>query len=84
MGITRGLYNLIFKRNSTFILTIVVGAVFFERALDHAVDYTWERHNQGVGIIVILNIAHTVFSPQKLWMHIKHNYESPSVPTDEE
>ena len=84
MSLTRGLYNLIFKRNSTFLLTVVVGAVFFERALDQAVDYAWESHNQGV-IIRILNIAHYyICSPQKLWMHIKHNYESPSVPTDEE
>ena len=82
MGLTRGVYNLIFKRNSTFLLTVVVGAMFFERALDQAVDYAWERHNQGV-IIGILNIAHYYIS-QKLWMHIKHNYESPGAPTDEE
>ena len=52
MSLTRGLYNLIFKRNSTFLLTVVVGAVFFERALDQAVDYAWERHNQGVELLI--------------------------------
>ena len=41
-------YNLLFRRTSTFTLTILVGAVFFERAFDHGADALWERMNRGV------------------------------------
>ena len=44
----RSLYNFFFRRSSTYALTILVGAVFFERAFDHSVDSLWERMNRGV------------------------------------
>ena len=41
-------YNLLFRRTSTFALTILVGAVFFERVFDHGADALWDRMNRGV------------------------------------
>ena len=48
MGFGTTVYNLLFRRTSTFTLTIIVGAVFFERAFDHSADALWDRMNQGV------------------------------------
>ena len=48
MGAARQLYNSLFRRSSTFLLTIVVGAVVFERVFDEGMDKLWERMNHGV------------------------------------
>uniref|UniRef100_T2M465 Complex III subunit 9 n=1 Tax=Hydra vulgaris TaxID=6087 RepID=T2M465_HYDVU len=40
-------YNLLFKRSSTFAVTIIVGAFLFERTFDPIMDGIWERRNQG-------------------------------------
>ncbi len=59
MAIGRTVYNALFRRTSTFILTMVVGAVFFERAFDVGADRLWERMNQGVSVRpTILFVAH--------------------------
>lgn len=42
------LYSLLFRRTSTFALTIAVGALFFERAFDQGADAIYEHINQGV------------------------------------
>jgi len=49
MAFGRTVYNLLFRRTSTFMVTVLVGAVFFERAFDRGADALWERMNQGVG-----------------------------------
>ncbi|XP_006894833.1 PREDICTED: cytochrome b-c1 complex subunit 9-like [Elephantulus edwardii] len=41
------LYSLLFRRTSTFALTIAVGALFFERAFDQGADMIYEHINQG-------------------------------------
>ena len=48
MALGRTLYNMFFRRTSTFFVTILVGAVFLERAFDQGGDRMWERMNQGV------------------------------------
>ena len=52
MAFGRAVYNLLFRRTSTFVVTILVGAVFFERAFDVGADRLWERMNKGVGFVV--------------------------------
>ena len=39
---------MLFRRTSTFALTIVVGALFFERAFDQGADAIYEHINEGV------------------------------------
>ena len=48
MAFVRQIYNAVFRRTSTFVLTIVVGAVLFERVFDQGMDNFYERVNQGV------------------------------------
>ncbi|KAF6278686.1 cytochrome b-c1 complex subunit 9 [Rhinolophus sinicus] len=45
--LTGRLYSLLFRRTSTFALTIAVGALFFERAFDQGADAIYEHLNQG-------------------------------------
>ncbi|ESN93557.1 hypothetical protein HELRODRAFT_88593 [Helobdella robusta] len=40
-------YNVLFKRTSTFALTCLVGAFVFERFFDQMSDSIFERINQG-------------------------------------
>ncbi|XP_032899051.1 cytochrome b-c1 complex subunit 9 [Amblyraja radiata] len=47
MALVRKVYNLLFKRTSTFALSIVVGAVVFERVFDQAGDMIFEHINHG-------------------------------------
>jgi len=54
MGLARQAYNTLFRRSSTFLLTIVVGAVLFERVFDEGLDRTWENMNQGVSALIPL------------------------------
>ena len=46
--LTARLYSVLFRRTSTFALTIAVGALFFERAFDQGADAIYEHINQGV------------------------------------
>lgn len=48
MALGRTLYNTFFRRTSAFFVTVLVGAVLFERAFDQGGDRLWERMNQGV------------------------------------
>ena len=52
MAIGRHIYNALFRRTSTFALTIVMGAVLFERIFDQGWDNYYERVNQGVSMTV--------------------------------
>ncbi|THK33123.1 cytochrome b-c1 complex subunit 9 [Diachasma alloeum] len=47
MSIQSFFYNAIFKRTSTFMLAIVGGSFFFERAIDVASDTIFESYNKG-------------------------------------
>ncbi|XP_061459122.1 cytochrome b-c1 complex subunit 9 [Rhineura floridana] len=47
MALGRQVYNLLFRRTSTFALTIVVGALVFERAFDQGADALFEHLNKG-------------------------------------
>ena len=40
-------YRSALQRTSTFALTIIAGAVVFERVFDQGTDYMFERMNQG-------------------------------------
>ncbi|XP_041052310.1 cytochrome b-c1 complex subunit 9-like [Carcharodon carcharias] len=46
MEVLRQVYNLMFKRTSTFALSIVLGAIFFERVFDQAGDAVFEHINE--------------------------------------
>ncbi|XP_078083151.1 cytochrome b-c1 complex subunit 9 [Mustelus asterias] len=50
MALVRQVYNFMFKRSSTFALSIILGAVLFERVFDQAGDAMFERINQGVSV----------------------------------
>lgn len=52
MALSRTLYNAIFKRTSTFAVTIVVSAVFFERVFDQGGDALFEHLNRGVSVLL--------------------------------
>lgn len=47
------LYNFFFRRTSTFAVTLLVGAVFFERVFDYGMDSIWNRMNRGVSVFYI-------------------------------
>ncbi|EEB06711.2 ubiquinol-cytochrome-c reductase complex subunit 9 [Schizosaccharomyces japonicus yFS275] len=42
------LYNLLFKRNSTFIATVFASAFFLKIGLDVITDKVWEKSNAGM------------------------------------
>lgn len=48
MALATTVYNALFKRTSTFMLTIAVGSFAFERGFDKLTDYIWETNNKGV------------------------------------
>ncbi|XP_072271387.1 cytochrome b-c1 complex subunit 9 [Pyxicephalus adspersus] len=47
MSLINSVYRTLFRRSSTFALTIVVGVVVFERAFDQGADALFEHLNQG-------------------------------------
>ncbi|CAH3110549.1 unnamed protein product [Pocillopora meandrina] len=47
MSIGRTVYNALFRRTSTFAVTIFVGAFAFERIFDVGMDNLWETMNRG-------------------------------------
>ncbi|XP_041056887.1 cytochrome b-c1 complex subunit 9-like [Carcharodon carcharias] len=47
MAMLRQVYNLMFKRTSTFALSIVLGTIFFEMVFDQAGDAVFEHINWG-------------------------------------
>lgn len=48
MALARSVYNLLFRRTSTFAITIMVGAVVFERVFDQAGEAVFDNINRGV------------------------------------
>lgn len=48
MALLRQAYSALFRRTSTFALTVVLGAVLFERAFDQGADAIFEHLNEGV------------------------------------
>lgn len=54
MALARSVYNLLFRRTSTFAITIMVGAVFFERVFDQAGDAVFDNINRGVSYFLLL------------------------------
>ena len=51
MSLGRTIYNALFRRTSTFVVTIVVGGFLFERVFDEGMDNLWENMNRGVSIL---------------------------------
>ncbi|XP_055035287.1 cytochrome b-c1 complex subunit 9 [Paramisgurnus dabryanus] len=47
MALVKSVYNLLFRRTSTFAITIMVGAVVFERAFDQGGDAIFDNINRG-------------------------------------
>ncbi|KPP60290.1 cytochrome b-c1 complex subunit 9-like [Scleropages formosus] len=47
MALSQTVYNLLFRRTSTFAITIMVGAVLFERVFDQAGNAVFEQLNRG-------------------------------------
>ncbi|XP_059381856.1 cytochrome b-c1 complex subunit 9-like [Carassius carassius] len=47
MALVRNVYNLLFRRTSTFAITIMVGAVVFERVFDQAGEALFDNINRG-------------------------------------
>ncbi|XP_056147004.1 cytochrome b-c1 complex subunit 9 [Lampris incognitus] len=47
MALVKSVYNLLFRRTSTFAVTIMVSAVLFERMFDQGGDAIFEQLNQG-------------------------------------
>ncbi|KAK3555923.1 hypothetical protein QTP86_029770, partial [Hemibagrus guttatus] len=47
MALARNVYNLLFRRTSTFAITIMVGAVLFERVFDQGGDALFDSLNRG-------------------------------------
>ncbi|CAB3365348.1 cytochrome b-c1 complex subunit 9 [Cloeon dipterum] len=46
-GVGGFLYNALFKRTSTFALTIIAGSFFFERSFELLSDSIYDNINQG-------------------------------------
>lgn len=58
MALAKSVYNLLFRRTSTFAITIMVGAVFFERLFDQGGDAIFEQMNRGVSASFgVLNVV---------------------------
>ncbi|KAM4890789.1 cytochrome b-c1 complex subunit 9 [Sylvia borin] len=47
MGLLRQVYGSMFRRTSTFALSVVLGAVLFERVFDQGADALFEQLNEG-------------------------------------
>ncbi|NXF24673.1 QCR9 protein, partial [Rhodinocichla rosea] len=47
MVLVRRVYESLFRRSSTFALSIMLGAVLFERAFDQGADALFEQLNEG-------------------------------------
>ncbi|XP_069475385.1 cytochrome b-c1 complex subunit 9 [Ambystoma mexicanum] len=47
MAFGNTVYNLFFRRTSTFTLTVVLGVVVFERAFDQGADALYDHLNRG-------------------------------------
>lgn len=53
MALANTVYRLLFRRTSTFAVTIMVGAVVFERVFDQGGDALFESMNRGVSALLL-------------------------------
>lgn len=53
MALVKSVYHLLFRRTSTFAVTIMVGAVLFERVFDQGGDAIFEQINRGVSVFFV-------------------------------
>lgn len=60
-GLTRTIYNGIFKKNSVFISSIFVGAIAFEMGYDTLSTKVWDNVNKGVSVWLLLLLFDTDF-----------------------
>lgn len=54
MSLANSIYQTLFRRTSTFAITVMVGAVFFERMFDQGGDMIFEQMNRGVRVLFCL------------------------------
>ena len=47
MSLGRTIYNALFRRTSTFVVTIIIRGFLFERVFDEGMDNLWENMNGG-------------------------------------
>ncbi|KAJ3056057.1 hypothetical protein HK097_008294 [Rhizophlyctis rosea] len=47
MALTTSVYNLFFRRSSSFMFTVFAGAFVFEAAFDTVADGAWDYMNRG-------------------------------------
>lgn len=59
MSLGRTVYNALFRRTSTFAVTIIVGAFAFERVFDEGMDNLWENMNRGVSKCFVYKLTIT-------------------------
>lgn len=54
MSLVKGVYHLLFKKTSTFTVTIMVAAVLFERMFDQGGDAIFDQLNRGVSVVTAI------------------------------
>lgn len=47
MSLAKTVYSVFFRRSATITFVTVVGVFAYERVINKATDYLFERHNQG-------------------------------------
>uniref|UniRef100_A0A8C5RNB6 Cytochrome b-c1 complex subunit 9 n=1 Tax=Laticauda laticaudata TaxID=8630 RepID=A0A8C5RNB6_LATLA len=77
MAFAQQLYKVVFRRTSALVLTVVVGAVIFERGFNQATEAIFCRLNEGVKMHVdrMYTYSHIIFLPLKVlssFMYLKY------------
>ena len=78
MGLSQIVYNSLFKRTSTFVLTIAVGAFAFERGNNLLFYPSWRQNLYFCMFLVIdegVDYLWETNNKGKLWKDIKHKYQ---------
>lgn len=78
MALGQTLYNVFLRRSSTFVVTILVGAVFFERIFDKTTETMWDRMNRGVRSCFSF-IAHLVVDAAASKINVSASYFIPET-----
>lgn len=55
------LYNLFFKRTSSYALALIFSSLWFERIFDHATEALFEHYNEGVSKKIFFKTFYTFF-----------------------
>ena len=50
MAASNFIYRTFFQKSSATALTVVIGAIFFERGVDAFVDWSFDTYNKGVSV----------------------------------